>query len=104
MKPGKRDLPLDQGMPGMCLAEDLRDGHGNVLLKAGTQLGAAHLASLAQRGVRSIAIVEPVSAAELEAAREAARARLAHLFRQRRGEPDQLLYQTLLEYRLEQLQ
>lgn len=104
MKAGARALSLDQAQPGMSLASDLKDHQGNILLKAGTQLSAGHLASLAQRGVRAVTIVEPVSDAELETARRDAQLRLQHLFRQRRpGEPDEQLYQTLLEYRMEQL-
>jgi len=100
-------LPLDRVMPGMVLGADLRDAHGATLLAAGSELSATHIASLRRRDVRQVVIEvrEIVSEAEQEARREAIRARVRHLFR-RAGEreADRVLYQTLLEYRLEQVE
>ncbi|MDP2834628.1 MAG: hypothetical protein Q8Q28_15265 [Pseudomonadota bacterium] len=99
-------LPLDRVMPGMVLGADLCDAYGATLLAAGSELSATQIASLRRRDVRQVVIEvrEIVSEAEREARRDEIRARLRHLFRRTgEGEADRVLYQTLLEYRLEQV-
>jgi hypothetical protein len=99
-------LPLEQAMPGMVLASDVLDAHGAILLTAGSELGESQLASLRRRGVPQVTIAggQALSEEEMAARAVAVRTRLDHLFRgDGRGEPDHLLYQTLLEFRLEQL-
>jgi len=99
-------LALDQVTPGMVLGADIHDAHGATLLSAGTELSESHLASLRRRAVRQavIEVREILSEAEREVRREEIRARLRHLFRHTgEGEADRVLYQTLLEYRLEQV-
>lgn len=100
-------LALDRVAPGMVLGADIRDAHGATLLAAGTELNETHLASLRRRDVRQAVIEEReiLSEAEREARREEIRARLRHLFRRAgEGEADRMLYQTLLEYRLEKVE
>lgn len=53
-----RIVPLAQAKAGMVLAQ-AADASGQVLLAAGTALTDAHLAMLATRGVRSLAIAVP---------------------------------------------
>ncbi|MEW5770238.1 MAG: hypothetical protein AB1831_07710 [Pseudomonadota bacterium] len=100
-------LPIDQVEPGMVLASDLHDARGAVMLAAGTHLGESHLAALRRRGVRQaeIEVHETLSAAEREARRRDTLARLSHLFRGM-GDGGEIndLYQSILEYRLEQLE
>jgi hypothetical protein len=107
MKPDLRSLPLEQVAPGMYLGGDVCDSHGAVLLVAGTQLDESHIASLGRRGVQAVIIAqtETLSQAELAARRDAARVRLAHLFRHRPAtETDRWLHQALLEYHMGKLQ
>jgi len=99
-------LPLEQVMPGMVLGADIQDAHGGTLLAAGTELSDMHIASLRRRDVQQAVIEmrEILSEADREARREAVRDRLGHLFRQAgEGEADRVLYQAILEYRLEQV-
>jgi hypothetical protein len=49
-------LKLDQVLPGMTLADDARDAHGNLLLPRGRELAARDIAALRQRGVAVVAI------------------------------------------------
>lgn len=93
-------------MPGMVLGADIQDAHGATLLAAGTVLGEMHITSLRRRGVEQVPIevLETLSEVEREARREAVRDRLGHLFRHAGdGEADRVLYQAILEYRLEQV-
>ncbi len=97
-------LALDRVVPGMVLGADLRDAHGATLLAVGTELSESHLASLQRRDVRQavIAVRVELSEAEWETRRDEIRARVRHLFRRTgEGEADRVLYQTILEYRLE---
>lgn len=108
MNPSKRTIPLDQAGPGMVLAEAVSQ-NGSVLLPAGTELAASHLASLSRRDVTEICIVAPPSAedaardeAARQAQREAVTREVQHLFR--KSEQDaatQALIATVLDYRLE---
>ncbi len=99
-------LALDQVAAGMRLATDLHDDGGAILLAAGSELSAALLNALSRRGIERVAVVdESALVSEDRGARvEIIRARLAHLFR-RAGdsEADRLLFEALLDYRLEQL-
>lgn len=99
-------LSLDQALPGMRLATDVRDAHGAILLAAGSELSESLLASLRRRGIEQVNVAEEESltAEELEARREVIRIRLAHLFRRAgEAEADCLLFEAMLDYRLEQL-
>lgn len=107
MKPKLQTLPLEQVEPGMCLGGDVCDSHGAVLLMAGIQLSESHIHSLARRGIQAVPIAQPqvLTPAEQEARRDAARTRLAHLFRRRPDtEIDRWLHRIMLEYRMEALE
>ncbi len=104
-----RRVSLDEALPGMILAEDACSG-SSVLLACGTLLTEAHLAGLRNRGVAGISVIAPpeaqpgAAAADLEEARDAARRRVAHLFRRSGDDPvNQALQRAVLEYRLERL-
>lgn len=100
-------LALDRVTPGMVLGADIQDVHGATLLAAGTALSDSHLASLQRRDVRQavIEVRENLSEAERDALRVEVGARLRYLFRRTgEGEIDRVLYQTILEYRLEQVE
>lgn len=51
-----RIIPLSLAQPGMVLAEAVA-ADGQTLMAAGLTLGAAHVAMLTKRGVRSLSIV-----------------------------------------------
>ncbi len=107
MKPKLRTLPLEQVEPGMCLGGDVCDSHGAVLLMAGFQLSESHIHALERRGIRAVTIALPqvLSPAEQAARQDAARTRLAHLFRHRPDtETDLWLHRIMLEYRMEALE
>ena len=53
-----RIIPLSTAQPGLVLGEPA-SLDGQVLLAAGTTLTAGHLAMLANRGVRSLAVAVP---------------------------------------------
>ncbi|MDE2585606.1 MAG: hypothetical protein KGN39_09425 [Betaproteobacteria bacterium] len=98
-------IPLDEARAGMCLADDLRDGNGQMLLPKGTELAESTLKSLARRGIEQVpVVVEAVVDEEaLAARREAARQRLQHLFRLAQDSTSQALLHLMLEYRTERL-
>lgn len=100
-------IDLAQAAPGMCLGAEVQDAHGAVLLAQGAELTESLLAALRRRGIARIEVLETSApdAAELEARREAAKARLAHLFR-RAGESDadRQLFLCVRDYRLETTQ
>lgn len=101
-----RSLPLGQAAAGMRLAMDLRDGSGATLLAAGSELSGALLNALGRRGIERVVVIDESAMAgeDREARSEAIRTRLAHLFRRAGGsEADRLLFEALLDYRLEQL-
>lgn len=78
-------LPLTVARPGMVLAEDVRDTRGQTLCAAGTPLDEALITTLHGHGLSEVAIVgaaPDTGAADAEAARQ----RLAHLFRRVREE------------------
>jgi len=117
-------IPLDQAMPDMVLAEEVRTSGGSVLLPRATRLTEEHLARLRQREVREIRIVTevttltastttaaaaaantaPASATDQQALREATQLQVQRLFRRAGTDPTmQALCRTVLEYRLEQV-
>lgn len=96
-------IPLDEARAGMCLAEDLEDGNGQMLLPKGAELAEATLKSLARRGIERVSVVVEVAVDEavLAAQREASRQRLQHLFRLAQDPTSQALLHLMLEYRME---
>ena len=103
-----RVIPLDQAMPGMVLADAIREADGNVLLHAGASLGEAQLAGLLRRGIRGIAVVVSPAAepgnAPATPQDDAVRAQVRRLFR--KSETDattHALFKAVLEYRLERI-
>lgn len=101
------DIALEEAQDGMELAADLVDARGTVLLQKGSLLSAGLLSALGRRGVERLRILGEAPAGpagrELEAARERARARLAHLFRRAQGAAAGDLRARLEEYRLERM-
>lgn len=95
-------LDLDDVEAGMTLYETLLDGHGGVLLPAGTELSESNLNSLRRRGVDEVLIRnDAVSEADLAEARAQLEERLARLFRQCGTEgANGLLLQSVIRYRL----
>lgn len=99
-------LPLELAQPGMRLGTDIRDDQGAILLASGSKLTKPLLAALHRRGVSqvSVAEAEAPTEAEREAGRDAIRARLTYLFRRAgEAEADRILFEAMLDYRLEQL-
>lgn len=100
-------LPLDQAQPGMCLAFEVCDPSGAVLLAAGAELTAALLPSLAKRGVKQVQVEveETLSPEELAARREAVVRRLDRLFQHEGDDPllDRLK-EIVVSYRLRGLE
>ncbi len=102
MKMRRVVVPIQEAQTGMRLAEEVRNAAGGVLLTAGTELDEAVLAGLCRRGVECLVVDRPDPRSETEIAEELARmeARVRHLFRRHRGNPElQLLMQAVLEYR-----
>lgn len=100
-------LPLTAVPPGARLTAAVLDAAGQVLLATGSILTEAMLETLARRGIVAIAVERQRDAAELDAAREALRQRLMHLFRRCNLEDNngmaQMLYKATLDYRLDAL-
>ena len=96
-------IALDEARAGMCLAEDLRDASGQMLLPKGTELAEGTLKSLSRRGIEQLPVVVEVVEDEgaLAARREASRQRLQHLFRLAQDPTSQALLHLMLEYRME---
>lgn len=96
-------LPLAEVLPGMRLADDLRDASGQVLLPRGSELSESTLSALARRDIAILPIVTAavVDEAALQARREASRLRLQHLFRHAGSPSSQALLKIMLEYRQE---
>lgn len=107
MNPASQILPLESLHPGMRLAEAIRDRLGNIMLTEGTTLTESHLAALGQRGIASALIMPeriPPTDEDIAAMRQSTEERLRHLFRKTLDQPANLkLFETLLEYRLENL-
>lgn len=97
-----RTVELDQAEEGMQLYEDVVDRQGNVLIPGQTALTASLIRSLERRGIETVQVVDvSVSAAELEAARAQAVARLDQLFGKSRGRASEELKRAVLAYRTE---
>lgn len=73
-------LPLAEIVPGMVLADVLRDAKGNILLAEGVVLTETVLASLARHGIATLPIEQP-DAAPPPPDPVAVQARLDRLFR-----------------------
>ena len=100
-------VPLDRVRPGARLAAAVLGVDGQVLMTAGGVLTEAALEKLARRGIVAIAVEPQRDEAELDAARDALRQRLGHLFRGCDTEGDsaaQMLFTAVLAHRLEPLQ
>lgn len=70
----KRELPLAEALPGLCLAENVSDGQGRLLVPAGAELNESLLAALARRSIESVIVECEVE--EDPAEREARHARI----------------------------
>ncbi len=94
--------PIADVKPGAELAEALRDAGGALLRPAGYVLAEADLENLERRGIQAIAIVTPSDPAEDSRLREAARARVLHIFRHSAEAPEaQALLHAVLAFRQE---
>lgn len=99
-------LALSEVRPGARLTAPVLGADGQVLMTTGGMLTEAALEKLARRGIVAVTVETPRDETELNAARDALRQRLGHLFRQCDLEGDsgaQLLFKAVLEYRLEAL-
>lgn len=97
-------LPLGEVTAGMQVAEAVLDAGGHVLVPAAAEVSESMLHGLARREIAEIRVVREV--VEDAAASEARRARLARqldqLFRKAGdGAETRLLYQAILDYRME---
>lgn len=96
-----RLLSIDRVPPGASLAADVCDGGGRVLLAAGATLDVAAIAALCQRGVAQVCIAAPDDPEAAAAQRDAAIARLGHLFRYADADPLMArLHEVVRNYRL----
>jgi hypothetical protein len=100
-------LPLDSVQSGARLAAAVLGADGQVLMTAGSILTEAALEKLTHHGVVAVVIAPQRDEAELNAAREALRLRLKHLFRKCEMESEngsaQMLFKAVLAYRLDAL-
>lgn len=100
-------VPLASVAPGARLTAAIRGADGQVLMTAGSLLTEAALEKLAARGIVAVAIEIQCSEAELNAARDALRQRLSHLFRRcdldDAGGAARTLFNAVLVRRLEDL-
>jgi hypothetical protein len=97
-------LPLDQVAPGTLLAEPVIDEMGRVLVPSGGELTESMLRSLARREIAELTVVREVEedAAERETYRLKQTAALDQIFRHAgEGVETRLLYQAILDYRME---
>jgi hypothetical protein len=97
-------LPLDQVIPGTLLAEPVIDEMGRVLVPSGGELTESMLRSLARREIAELTVVREVEedAAERETYRLKQTAALDQIFRHAgEGVETRLLYQAILDYRME---
>ncbi|MDP3512083.1 MAG: hypothetical protein U1A72_24800 [Sulfuritalea sp.] len=97
-------LPLAEVQPGARLTAAVFTADGQVLMTAGEIVTETALAKLARLGIARLAIEMQRNEAELNAAREALRRRIEHLFRRCDLEGDssgaRTLYKAVLDYRL----
>lgn len=101
-------LSISEIQPGAILATPVHGADGQILMTAGSELTEAAIEKLATRGVLTLDIEVQRDEAELNAAREVLRQRLARLFRgcdieDTNSEAHQL-FEAVLSYRLESLQ
>ena len=97
-------LLLDQVIPGTLLAEPVIDEMGRVLVPSGGELTESMLRSLARREIAELTVVREVEedAAERETYRLKQTAALDQIFRHAgEGVETRLLYQAILDYRME---
>ena len=98
------ERPLDEVQPGMALAAAVVDRNGQVLLPAGLTLAENHIESLRRRGIDKLSITPPEAPDAKARQREAARARVMHIFRHTADDPAaQPLLHAVLAFREEQL-
>lgn len=105
-------IPLDQALPGMVLAEEVRQKSGGILLPRSITLSENHIASLRHRDIQEITIemeeqqtTEALSPEKKRALQKAIRTEVQHMFR--RSEMDatmQALLRAVTEYRLEKIE
>ena len=100
-------VPLASVAPGARLTAAVLGADGQVLMTAGTLLTEAALEKLAVRGIVAVAVELQRSEAELDAARDALRRRLAYLFRrcdmEQAGGGARMLFIAVLKHRMEAL-
>ncbi len=95
-------VPITDVRPGATLAEALRDASGALLRPAGYVIAEADLENLQRRGIQTLVIVTPRDPAEDMRLREAARARVLHIFRHSADAPEaQALLHAVLAFRQE---
>lgn len=95
-------VPIADVKAGAELAEALHDPGGALLRPAGYVIAEADLESLQRRGIQALAIVTPRDPAEDMRLREAARARVLHIFRHCAEAPEaQALLHAVLAFRQE---
>ncbi len=95
-------VPITDVRPGATLAEALRDTSGALLRPAGYVVAEADLENLQRRGIQALVIVTPRDPAEDMRLREAARARVLHIFRHSADAPEaQALLHAVLAFRQE---
>ncbi len=102
MNPETRRVDLDRAKAGMVLAEPVMDRKKTVLLPKGTILSTGLLAGLARRGISHVVVTADAEAAheDLDARKDAAILRVAHLFRRTGDDPTtRALEAALMDYR-----
>lgn len=100
-----KNLDLDDVAAGMILFDAVRDGQGNVLLPADTELTDAMLTSLRRRGIDALDVVDTdITDEEIAAERARVQQRLTSLFRKCNAEhTSQILLRHLTDYRMDGL-
>ncbi|HJV93368.1 MAG TPA: hypothetical protein VJ572_07790 [Azonexus sp.] len=98
-------IAIGDAQPGMRLAEAVADAMGQMLVPAGSELTASMLQGLQRREITVLTVEHEIE--EDSAAREARQAKvveqLDRLFRKAgEGAETRLLYQAILDFRLEQ--
>jgi len=97
-------LPLDQIVVGMRVAGAVVDAGGHLLVQAGTEISESLLQGLQRRDIAAIEIEQDVleDPAQLARRRAEISAQLDQRFRKAgEGTETRLLYQAILDYRLE---
>lgn len=98
----RQTVPITQAEPGCVLAEPVLDSHGQVLVAACTTLTTGLIEALGRRGVTALCVEcpHPSDEVDLQAGRELAAKRIAHLFRHctRQGTINPLMH-LVIRYR-----